>query len=150
MLSVFRDFVRHERLDAAGAKLGEGPPRLPYRVDGGLRGLLSRGRTLAARRIDPDQDLGHVAPYAAEFPGLSQRLPEASKLVDQPEFQCLRPGPYPSAGDAVEGYGVYTAATRDAVLELGVNALDLAFDHTPLLVVGTAARIEKAGMHSPI
>ena len=103
MLSVFPDLVRRKHLRFRATKLGEGLPRLPHSLDNGLRGLSWR-RTPAARRVDFDEDLRHVAFYAAEFPGLSQRLAEAPDLIDQPEFQGLGAGPHPSAGDAFEGH----------------------------------------------
>src|SRR5215210_281462 len=149
ILSVFYDLVGCERHVAAGAKFRERLPHLPHRFHSALGGLPGR-RTSSAGRSDLRQHPRHVLLYAAELPGLAQRLPEAANLVDETEIQRLRACPHPPSGDAFEVEKVHTAPPRDTVLELGVDAPDLPFDHPQFVGVGPAAQIEKTGARPPL
>src|SRR5919112_1590348 len=149
MLSAFPNFVRREQPCAARAELGYGPPRRSHHLHDGLPGL-ARGGPSTAGWGNFEQNLGQVPMYAAELPGLAQRLPEAPDLVHQPELERLLSGPHPATGDALQVFGVDAAPPRDAILELAVDPLDLAFDYPALLVVGAAAGIQEAGARSPV
>src|SRR5215210_2810861 len=124
-------------------------PHLPYRVNSVLR-WLSGGGTTAPWRVYLRHHPCYVPLYAAELPCLAQRFPETAGLVDEPKIQRLRTRPHPSSGDAFEAEKLHSAPPRDTILELGVDASDLAFDHPQFVRAWTSSRVEKSGMRPPL
>src|SRR5215208_285601 len=111
--------------------------------------MRSGRRSSASGRVELPQHPRYIPLYATELPGLAKRLPETTGLVAQPEIQRLDTRPYPSTCDAFEVEELHPAPPRDSVLELGVDASDLAFDHPQFVRAGPAARVEKAGTRPP-